>query len=254
MSSSTHNIRRRREPVGLDRQQHHRSAGIEGARPQLGPQGAARAGDPRAFAVPREQEPLPPLVHEAVEAAPALPRRQVRRALRHGVDVTEPRVGAHPLARGEQPRGVLHRVLHGGVEELGDRAVVARDVGAADVGAALEGAVLAGVVGGGEEVALVGELGVAFVVDEDGVLGAVAGRPRDRVPRDVGATAGAVGGAQVAAAEQEAVDGVRGGAEGAGGEEGGRGPRGGVRAEDEREVLEVGFVGAPCCERAAVAA
>ena len=118
----------------------------------------------------------------------------------------------------------------------------------------MEGAVLAGVVGGGEEVALVGELGVAFVVDEDGVLGAVAGRPRDRVPRDVGATAGAVGGAQVAAAEQEAVDGVRGGAEGAGGEEGGRGPRGGVRAEDEREVLEVGFVGAPCCERAAVAA
>ncbi|KAG8080228.1 hypothetical protein GUJ93_ZPchr0007g3865 [Zizania palustris] len=57
------------------------------------------------------------------------------------------------------------------VEELGDRAVVAGDVGAGDVGATDEEFHPAGVVGGGEEVAPVGEARVALVEDEAGSRG-----------------------------------------------------------------------------------
>ncbi|BAT01974.1 Os07g0541850, partial [Oryza sativa Japonica Group] len=237
--------RRRREAVGPQLQ--HRGSGVELVLGYLRPQAAPRADDPRPHRGPRER--LPPPGDEVLEAAPAQRRRQVRRALRRRVDVREPRVGAHPLPRGEQPRGVHYRVHQGGAEEFRDGAVVAGDVGGGDVVAVHERR-LAGVVGGGEEVAGRREAGVALVVDEDGVPGAVA--RRGDVLAGPGAAVVAVGGAHVAAAEDEAVDGVRGGAERAGGEESGR--RGGVLLEGGDEALEVGVVGAVRRVRAAAAA
>ncbi|WVZ66239.1 hypothetical protein U9M48_015491 [Paspalum notatum var. saurae] len=217
-------------------------AGVEHVA-QLGSQVAPRAREPGAC--PVGLEPFPPLRQQIVQAAPALRRRQVPRALRRGPDVGDLRVKLRQLPRREvhprrgrrrrRGRRVVDGVARGGVEQLRDGGVVGGDVDALRDAFAADESLEAGVVGGGEEVGA-GDADVALVVDERGVAGAVADPPH--VLAGAAAAVEAVGGAEVAAAEDEPVD----AAGGAGGEERGRGGRVGLEAEDE--ILEVGRVGA----------
>ncbi len=226
--------RRRREPQ-------HRASGEE--RIHLVPVVAARPDNPRA---PLPAEVLRYQRDYVPEAAPAVVRRHVRRALGQPVDGG---VGGIEglLPRGEPPGRVRRRVAAGGVEEGGGGGVehLRRRARVLRVHEQHGAPVVRG---GGEEVA-VGEAEVAEVVDDEHVLvvGAQLLAPLEGVV-DAGLAGGGVG--DVAAAERERVDDVRDGAEAAGREEGG----GGVLGEGGGELAEVGLVRAVRREVAALPA
>ncbi|BAT01911.1 Os07g0534600, partial [Oryza sativa Japonica Group] len=172
----------------------------------LVPEVAAHAEDPAADAA---AEPLGHLVDDTGEAAPALRRRQVRRALRDGVHGH--RLRREPgLPRGVPPGRVARPVGHR-VHQLRHQRVERRDVARVGDVVHVERGRLRLVggagAGAGEEVLVrVPEL-VLVVVDGDVLAVQAAARrllERRRQPRG-----GAVVPGEVAAAEQEAVRRVR---------------------------------------------
>lgn len=112
---------------------------------------------------------------------------------------------------------VVHRILDRGAEKLGERLGVALGVGAGDVERTGETYLGVAGVAGGVEDALVGRYAdEALFVEEGHVPAAFADFPG--LPTGRGDAGGAVGGADVAAAENQAPHSVGRGPEGASGE------------------------------------
>lgn len=179
------------------------------------------------------------LRHGPRQARTALPRRQVRRALRRREDTGEPPPGVATvhlhLTRGEPPARVGRGVLRRRAEQPGHEAVERAGGGGGHGGEAADDGLLHRVVRGGQEVGAGVAHVAGVVVHADVHVGGAEGQG----VAEAGLEAVEAGeGLEVAAAEPDGVHGLVGRrADGGGGEElGGGGGVGGESAGDSAEI------------------